>query len=553
MPDKQVIDAMIPMDENKSKFIIVYSTSKNIIKILFKTFKNDYEELDDVIDKVPFININEDLQYYLEGDVFSNDVCKIDNNNYIFSIKAHKNKEDINNTGLLVVSLRIYNLAKVIVRYYYIDLNLYNINLPGNLLGYNLNGLFGALLEINSGEKEKEKAAFLTFGFVNATNDVPIERGTLDLITYKKNIKISDYILEIENNIFGYEVEGVQILNIPDAYKVGGFLNLNDNFNLIKINDNISISSELRFSPVKEPIYGNYSISFVSIIKEPSEQVAINIDDKSEYYPSDSTQYNYDLKTFKGKTFTYNFALTDTKIKCFPNCEECLYTSEDINNQGCLKCKSGFYFIHDTKNCFDKLEHNYYFDSTTQQFYPCYKDCYTCNTKEINSTYMNCLTCLNPFKFYEKNKNCLKCDKYVNFEQTQCINSIPDGYYLKEKERGIIDKCYKFCKTCSKKEIELGNKIYMNCDSCLFKNNSKITIQGNCPEKEESENDNEKKGNNFVIYFSITFSIIIIVVVIIVIYFKCCRKQNNNLDPSSYLNIEGKTFPFEDDQDSNIN
>ena len=111
----------------------------------------------------------------------------------------------------------------------------------------------------------------------------------------------------------------------------------------------------MRFSPVKQPIYGNYSISFVGIVKEPSEQIAINIDDNSEYYPNNSTQYFYTTKTFEGKIFTYNFALKEDKIKCFKNCEECLYTSEDINNQYCLKCKSGFYFVYIPKIVLIKL------------------------------------------------------------------------------------------------------------------------------------------------------------------------------------------------------
>ena len=578
MPDKQIIDAMIPMDENKSIFIIAYSISKNVIKILFKTLKDNNNVLEDAIEEVPEILINKDLKYYFNGDVFSNDLCKIDNNNYALLIKTHKNKDssDDINDGLLVVTLKIYNLSKVLVRYYHLDLNLYNINLKGNVLGINFNGFLGALLEINSNDEKMGKSAFLTFGFINSVNNVSIEKGTLDLITYKRNIIISDYITEIENNIFGYEIEGVKILNIPDVYKVGGFLNLNNRSNLIKINDIISISSQLRFSPVKQPIYGNYSISFVGIVKEPSEQIAINIDDNSEYYPNNSTQYFYTTKTFEGKIFTYNFALKEDKIKCFKNCEECLYTSEDINNQYCLKCKSGFYFVYNTQNCFDKIDHGYYFDSVKKSFYPCYKDCYTCSTKEVSSTYMNCLTCSTPFKFYEKNKNCLKCDKYVNYEQTKCINTIPEGYKKKKKETGIIDKCFKLCKTCSREAIyRFGDQMHMNCDSCLYKNNSKIKIAGNCPEKEEKEeekekeeedddhNDDEKEdssktkgGNNFVVYLSVGLSLVIVIVIIVVIYFKCCRKNSTKVDPSNYLNIDGKggkSIPFDDDADIGIN
>ena len=552
LPNKQVIDAMIPMDDNNSNFIIAYSTSQNIIKILFKTLRNENIELDDLIQGVPKININQDLNYYFKGDVFSNDLTKIDNNFYILMLKTYKNNEHFEefNTGLLVVTLKIFSFSKVIVRYYHYDMSLYNMNLEGNILGYNLNGFFGALLEFNSEDNKMGKSAFITFGFVNTTNDVSIEEGTRDLIDNKKSIKVSDYILEIENNLFGYDVIGVQILKIPDAQKVGGFLNLKDNYNLIKVKEIISISSELRFNQVNNPIFGNYSISFAGLIKEPSEQIAINLDDKSEYYPINSTKFNYTQKTFMSRIFTYNFALNKAETKCFQNCEECQYVSDDINSQNCLKCKPGFYFVYSTRNCFDKLEHNYYFDKVSKQFYPCYKDCYTCSTKEFNSTYMNCLTCLSPFKFYEKNKNCLKCNKYVNFEQTQCIDTIPNGYYLQDKEKGIIDKCYHLCKSCSKKDFISGGKLYMNCESCIFTNNSKVNIEGNCPETEEKEEEikEEEGGSTFGVIIGIIISILIIVAISVVIYFKCFKKNKYKSDPSNYLNIEGKNIAFGDDE-----
>ena len=115
--------------------------------------------------------------------------------------------------------------------------------------------------------------------------------------------------------------------------------------------------------------------------------------------------------------------------------------------------------------------------------------------------------------------------------------------------------------------------MHMNCDSCLYKNNSKIKIAGNCPEKEEKEeekeeedddhNDDEnedssktKGGNNFVVYLSVGLSLVIVIVIIVVIYFKCCRKNINKVDTSNYLNIDGKggkSIPFDDDADIGIN
>ena len=94
----------------------------------------------------------------------------------------------------------------------------------------------------------------------------------------------------------------------------------------------------------------------------------------------------------------------------------------------------------------------------------------------------------------------------------------------------------------------------MNCDTCIFKNNSKITIEGNCPEIEETEGEKEKEkeyedeeGKTLIIIISIVFAVIIIVIVLIVLYFTCYKKGKCRKEPSAYLNIDGKNISFEDD------
>ena len=82
-------------------------------------------------------------------------------------------------------------------------------------------------------------------------------------------------------------------------------------------------------------------------------------------------------------------------------------------------------------------------------------------------------------------------------------------------------------------------------------------------EEDDDHNDDEKEdssktkgGNNFVVYLSVGLSLVIVIVIIVVIYFKCCRKNNNKVDPSNYLNIDGKggkSIPFDDDADIGIN
>ena len=56
----------------------------------------------------------------------------------------------------------------------------------------------------------------------------------------------------------------------------------------------------------------------------------------------------------------------------------------------------------------------------------------------------------------------LICQNYYNYEQTKCIDYIPDGYYLNSTEFRTIDKCHENCKTCNQGPTEKNN----NCLTC---------------------------------------------------------------------------------------
>ena len=62
----------------------------------------------------------------------------------------------------------------------------------------------------------------------------------------------------------------------------------------------------------------------------------------------------------------------------------------------------------------------------------------------------------------------LNCSKYYDYNQKECLDQIPPGYYLNDSK--TIDKCHPDCKTCSINSI--------NCLSCS--NNSKFLDLGKC-------------------------------------------------------------------------
>ena len=68
----------------------------------------------------------------------------------------------------------------------------------------------------------------------------------------------------------------------------------------------------------------------------------------------------------------------------------------------------------------------------------------------------------------------LECNKYLNYEKNKCIDSIPDGFYLFDKSKGIIEKCHISCKLCDIGPNEFSN----NCKQCI--NNNYYLEGGNC-------------------------------------------------------------------------
>ena len=60
----------------------------------------------------------------------------------------------------------------------------------------------------------------------------------------------------------------------------------------------------------------------------------------------------------------------------------------------------------------------------------------------------------------------LKCEKYYNYNHTECLEEIPEGYYMNNSELKTIDKCNIKCKNCSF-ESSMNNL----CISCNINEN----------------------------------------------------------------------------------
>ena len=169
---------------------------------------------------------------------------------------------------------------------------------------------------------------------------------------------------------------------------------------------------------------------------------------------------------YYGRTIEFKFTV---QIDCFENCDRCSSKGLSIDDQKCDTCKNGYYFVENTQNCFGEPPEGYYFNRDKKVYSKCYDSCKACSTIN-NGIYHNCLSCKNNFLLYRHSSNCLDCkyrNKYVNYEQTDCIDSVPDGYYVNDTEYNTIDKCHPFCLTCSRGSNDNNNMYCLTCDNTL--------------------------------------------------------------------------------------
>ena len=217
------------------------------------------------------------------------------------------------------------------------------------------------------------------------------------------------------------------------------------------------------------------------ILIEDTNKCQIDIPNQGYYYDSNSKIYK----------------------KCHEYCKSCLsgpkYYDDllEIEDTNCNECIDNYYKIENTNNCLakDNPPLTYYFDNNKNLFCKCFENCKTCSQNKINSTYFSCNTCDENSILYKKSGKCLDCvsrNKFVNYEQNECINFIPEGYYLLNKENNEIDKCYYTCKTCYKGGDSNDHKCIECGDNYPYRNKEGTKCLHDCSE-EYSYKDKETK------------------------------------------------------------
>ena len=179
---------------------------------------------------------------------------------------------------------------------------------------------------------------------------------------------------------------------------------------------------------------------------------------------------------------------------CYYTCKKCNQSGDEYNNN-CLECNSGYQIKTDFENdynCYNICVNYYYFDSNNK--YYCVNECPSNYNKLLGSRCVDNCSDFENFKFEYENKCYNECpsishisndnsflcipnlncnDKYYSYNQTVCIDTIPDGFYCNDTNLKTIDKCHDNCQTCKEGPTNDNN----NCLTCK---DSKYYDLGNC-------------------------------------------------------------------------
>ncbi len=346
---------------------------------------------------------------------------------------------------------------------------------------------------------------FVLFGYFNSTDPKQILNIKKDGLNYKIDLK--NY-LNLQSNIFGYEIKHIKIIQVPDIINSGMYLISNNTKNKIQKDDCIDLNTQLSlmFSYNGTIKQGNYSFKFAGVLQEPTFEETVNLAENT-YYLINKEQnqelFIADYNNRRNMNITGRVSLVQIKVlndlRVF--CDKKYDNTSMLNEEGKLMtCGDGKFYEVENDNEITQLDlgSKYYFDNQNNYFIKCHKRCKTCSRKFTN-TEMNCDECFE--NFYIRDDNCLEipeCDYNFYYDSElnlRCINrdiSCPDTKPYENKDtKECIRNCEinEFKNLCNptnnmisindtKKKI-LDNVEYLDLAQKLLVNKEKYIIEGN--------------------------------------------------------------------------
>ena len=215
--------------------------------------------------------------------------------------------------------------------------------------------------------------------------------------------------------------------------------------------------------------------------------ISDNIDDKQEEPKKENSIY---IPTDNIDISTNEIIETTSKIKCPIQCKACTENNNDIICTECNDDKGYFPITYSDppqlENCInEKIKEekypDYYFDTQTKYYKPCYEKCQTC-TEKGDGENNNCLTCATGYILqpdYEYTKTCVSKYQYLyyyneyNQYMTTETSNCPEIFPIKIKEK---NKCIDKCSKDQTYNYTYNNLCYKQCPENTLVDNNDINL-----------------------------------------------------------------------------
>ena len=335
---------------------------------------NQYSYPKMLIEKIELDNFTDLFQFDLNNIIigenqfntepFLNDLIKI--NDKRFSLISSSQDKLV----LYIILFDLYNNQQNIkIRLYKIDIyNLYNYTIFSDISSIMYNNYLTLSMSVCNSlkcENELEDNYFTVLLFFNYFNGSDYN---INITSYFENKENTDNdnddiiipfqnLFQIDNNIFGYQIQKIKIISIPNEiilYYLGRLTSKSE----VKEGDEVLSSGiELIITPKNDTLKNDstYFIEYQCLISELDYDKFNNFSYKIYDYPENFSvdqrdEFNENIQTYYGKTLKIEFKL------CHENCKSCYSIGKSKNLTKCEECKDNYKYFLDgntnTKTCF---------------------------------------------------------------------------------------------------------------------------------------------------------------------------------------------------------
>ena len=307
---------------------------------------------------------------------------------------------------------------------------------------------------------EINRTGYFVFDYPNS-NDINLTSNI---------IKINELIY-LPNKLYSLDLK-LRVLKIPK------------DFILLNKFDNIEIKENIDLNSMDELILRQYRINEgVFLIK--FQGVAVGYDNSYSnwrLYPEIYLDYRKLLEPTQ-------FVIEGNEGNIYINFSDCL---------------QGYHHLeYDYNLCTNIKPKGYYLDNETNTYRACHSHCSECYGDPINSTYMECITCIDGYNITE--------------DTNSCYDYLPIQYYL---DGNIFRRCHIRCKTC----FTAPSNNSMNCLSCITSEYFYKVLTYSCIlpsdfDKREEQDLNKQSNWAFIVFILIFLGSIFITLFIRIDFF----------------------------------